>query len=47
MLFELLSLENTQLKNKNVFIETTVWEDFLDQVSATGLQERYNEGTIQ
>jgi hypothetical protein len=41
------SLENTQLKNKNVFIETTVWEDFPDQVSATGLQERYNEEVIQ
>jgi internalin A len=42
--FELfISRENKQLHKKGIFLKLEVWEDFLDQMSQTRLQDEYNE----
>ena len=39
--------KNEVLKNEGVFLEMIVWEDFLDSVSATRLQNEYNKSILQ
>lgn len=39
--------KNDSLKNEGVFIEMIVWEDFLDTISATRLQDEYNKSILQ
>ncbi len=41
--FELfINRKNKEWKAFNVFFELQLWEDFMDAMSATGLQDRYN-----
>src|SRR4026207_154272 len=40
---EFLSIENDRLHNKGVYLELVQWENFLDTVSQTRLQDEYNE----
>jgi internalin A len=38
-----ISRENAILKEKGVFIELNIWEDFIDAMSQTRLQDEYNQ----
>jgi hypothetical protein len=38
-----LSRENKKWRLKNIFLDLIKWEDFFDAVSATGLQDEYNQ----
>ena len=40
---EFLSIENDRLHKKGVYLELVQWENFLDSVSQTRLQDEYNE----
>ena len=40
---EFLSLENDRLHTKGVYLELAQWENFLDAVSQTSLQDEYNK----
>lgn len=40
---EFLSIENDRLHNKGVYLELIQWENFLDKVSQTSLQDEYNK----
>ena len=40
---EFLSVENDRLHKKGIYLELVQWEHFLDAVSATRLQDEYNE----
>ena len=39
----LVSRKNNYLVPRGVFLEVVLWEDFLDAMSQTGLQEEYNK----
>lgn len=38
-----INRENKQWKDRNVFFELIIWEDFLDALSPTRLQDEYNK----
>lgn len=38
-----INRKNKELVDKNLFLELLIWEDFLDAMSQTGLQEEYNK----
>ncbi len=38
-----LSVENDRLHNKDIYLELVQWENFLDAVSETSLQDEYNK----
>ena len=40
---EFLSIENDRLHTKGVYLELVQWENFLDAVSQTSLQDEYNK----
>ena len=40
---EFLSVENDRLHNNGVYLELIQWENFLDAVSQTSLQDEYNK----
>jgi hypothetical protein len=40
---EFLSIENDRLHSKGVYLELVQWENFLDAVSQTSLQDEYNK----
>lgn len=35
--------KNKVLNKQDVFIELVIWEDFIDHISETGLQDEYNK----
>ena len=39
----LIGRENKQYIKKNIFLELVIWEDFIDVMSATRLQDEYNK----
>jgi hypothetical protein len=39
----LISRKNKDLVNRGIFLEITMWEDFLDAMSQTRLQDEYNK----
>ena len=42
--FELfINRKNKELIEKNIFIRLEIWEDFLDSMSRTSLQDEYNK----
>ncbi len=38
-----INLENNRLNKEGIFIELNLWEDFIDAMSATRLQDEYNK----
>ncbi|MDN3588198.1 hypothetical protein QWY86_16055 [Pedobacter aquatilis] len=42
-----INRENNNLVSKGIFLRLTVWEDFLDAVSSTRLQDEYNKAIRQ
>ena len=44
---EFLSIENDRLHTKAVYLELVQWENFLDAVSQTSLQDEYNKELLQ
>lgn len=42
-----INRENNELINKNVFLRLLVWEDFIDAISETRLQDEYNKSIQQ
>ena len=38
-----INRQNKELINNNIFIELVVWEDFIDHMSQTSLQDEYNK----
>ncbi len=42
-----INRENNELINKNVFLRLVVWEDFIDAISETRLQDEYNKSIQQ
>ncbi|MEM9276584.1 MAG: hypothetical protein AAGA80_27125, partial [Cyanobacteria bacterium P01_F01_bin.143] len=39
----LIGRENKEYIRKGIFLELVIWEDFLDAMSATRLQDEYNK----
>ncbi len=39
----LINRENKEYIKKNIFLELVIWEDFLDVMSQTRLQDEYSE----
>ncbi len=35
--------ENKSLQSKGIFLHLDIWEDFIDAISATRLQDEYNK----
>lgn len=44
---EFLSIENDRLHTKGVYLELIQWENFLDTISQTSLQDEYNKELIK
>ena len=38
-----INRKNKELRKKNIFIRLEIWEDFLDAMSQTSLQDEYNK----